>query len=91
MYLATLLPKNQPMRGMANWKPPNHSPILALCFRPKPGVEMPVETDTAKASRARETAMRKISITKTTPTIKGKKNHSTNPRNMLQLFANTGR
>ena len=28
MYRLTLLPSSQPMRGMPNWKPPNHRPIF---------------------------------------------------------------
>ena len=63
MYSLTLLPRNQPIRGIMNWKKPNHRPILAACCQPKPGMAMPLDTDTAKASRARLTAMRKISST----------------------------
>ena len=72
MYWLTLLPSSQAATGIMNWNAPNHRPILAACFTPKPGMEMPLDTDTAKASRARLTAMRKISTKENHPFSKKK-------------------
>ena len=87
MYPLTLLPSSHPARGMANWKAPNQTPIFTACFQPKPGMAMPLDTDTAKASRARLTAMRKISTTHITCANEKlatlKKYYSTPAPNML--------